>query len=196
MDAPTTTTLLEGLRRPDDRHAWLRFEEQFGPMIVGFARRLGLDEWDAQDAAQETMLAFVEAYRNGRYDREKGRLRNWLFGIAHRKVSRILQHRAQEAAVTDRPAASASLGLIASPDAAETVWEREWQRAILRACVAEVARQVEPTTFAAFELCVIQEHPTEKVAEQLGLTTNAVYIAKNRVMTRIREARRRIEETC
>jgi RNA polymerase sigma factor (sigma-70 family) len=174
--------------------AWQRFEERFRPMVFAFARKLGLNETDAQDAAQETMVAFLEAYRGGRYDRTKGRLRSWLFGIAHRRVIDALRNRAREVRVSDKTELTAFLENIEDTDPAEAVWEREWRRAVLHACVAEVARDVYPETLAAFDLYVLQQWPVERVAEQLGITTNAVYIAKNRVMTRIREIRSRIEE--
>jgi len=71
----TTTRLLEGLCDPEDEALWCEFDAQYRPILVGFARRLGLNVEDAADLAQETLVRFVEAYRAGRYDRGKARLR-------------------------------------------------------------------------------------------------------------------------
>ncbi|HOW18631.1 MAG TPA: RNA polymerase sigma factor [Phycisphaerae bacterium] len=193
MDVITTTTLLDGLHQTTNARAWRRFEERFQPMILAFARKLGLNETDAQDAAQETMMAFVEAYRQGRYDRTKGRLRSWLFGIARRTVADILRRRPREVAVSDATDAEAFIKTVEEPDTAARIWEHEWRCAVLQACVAEVAQDVAPETLAAFDLYVLRQWPAERVAVQLGMTTNAVYLAKNHVLTRIRQIREQIE---
>ncbi|MGB9624501.1 MAG: RNA polymerase sigma factor [Phycisphaerae bacterium] len=193
MDVITTTTLLDGLHQTANARAWRRFEERFHPMILAFARKLGLNETDAQDAAQETMMAFVEAYRQGRYDRSKGRLRSWLFGIARRTVVEIVRRRPREVAVSDATDAGAFIETAEAPDTAARIWEHEWRCAVLQACVAEVAQNIAPETLAAFDLYVLRQWPAERVAEQLGVTTNAVYVAKNHVLTRIRQIREQIE---
>lgn len=193
MDVITTTTLLDGLRETGNVRVWQRFEERFYPMVLAFARKLGLNETDAQDGAQETMATFVEAYRQGRYDRSKGRLRSWLFGIARRTVVDIMRRRPREVAVSDATDTAAFIETVEAPDTAARIWEHEWRCAILQACVSEVARDVEPQTLAAFDLYVLRQWPAEQVAKQLGITTNAVYIAKNHVMTRIRQIREQME---
>ena len=82
MDWITTSTILEGLKEFEGGDAWERLVERFRRPIVSFIRDLGLAESDAEDVAQETLIAFAEAYREGKYDPAKGRLSHWLFGIA------------------------------------------------------------------------------------------------------------------
>ena len=69
----------------------------------------------------------------------------------------------------------------------EAVWEQEWHAAVLRQCLAEIAREVEPSTIAAFERFALRGESAESVARALGLSANAVYGAKRRVLQRIRE---------
>jgi RNA polymerase sigma-70 factor, ECF subfamily len=194
LDTVTSLTLLEGLRNPEDQVAWRRFADRYQPMMLSFARRLRLDDNDALDAAQETMLAFVTAYRREAYDRGKGRLRSWLFGIAHRKIVEIHRRRRKERVLADRSDVTGFLETIESPDAAEPLWEQEWQRAVLQACLAEVGKHVDHDTLESFRLYVLEEWPAEKVAAHLGLSRNAVYINKNRVLNRLRELQRWMEE--
>lgn len=194
LDTVTSLTLLEGLRDSGNREAWERFTERYRPMVVGFAVRLGLSENDAQDASQETMLAFVKGYREGAYNRDKGRLRSWLFGVAHRKTRDIQRRMGRERVMADRSDGSAFLGSIEAPDADQGVWEQEWQRAVLRACLAEVSSYFDANTLKAFELYVLEEWSADGVAEHLGTSRNVVYIGKNRVMSRLRELRRQMEE--
>ncbi|MCH7721132.1 MAG: hypothetical protein IH988_09125, partial [Planctomycetes bacterium] len=89
-------SLLEGLRNTNDHRAWQRFSDRYRPMVVGFASSLGLDDSDAQDAAQDTLLAFTKGYLAGEYDRDKGRLRSWLFGISWRKIRDIQRRQGRE----------------------------------------------------------------------------------------------------
>jgi DNA-directed RNA polymerase specialized sigma24 family protein len=78
----TTTQVLSDLRASNESPAWQEFDRHFRKVVVSFARHSGLAADEAEDAAQETMLAFVKAFRDGKYDSEKGRLRDWLFGVA------------------------------------------------------------------------------------------------------------------
>jgi DNA-directed RNA polymerase specialized sigma24 family protein len=82
----TNTRLLNGLRDPDNRGIWHDFVGRYHPMIVRFAVRQGMREADAQDIAQQTLMTFCTAYQRGKYEREQGRLRYWLFGIARNEI--------------------------------------------------------------------------------------------------------------
>ena len=163
-------------------------------MVLAFSQQLGLEDNDARDAGQETMLAFVRAYRNGGYDRSKGRLRSWLFGIAHRKVIDIFRRRNKERVLADRSDATAFLESIESPERASGVWEHEWKQAVLRACMAEVAKHVDEKTLESFRLYVLEEWPPAKVAEHLRIARSTVYCNKTRVMNRLRDLQRQMEE--
>ena len=191
----TNTDLLVGLRDRDNAVAWSQFFERYQPMLVCFAKRLGLNESDAQDAAQETLMAFVSSYREGGYDRERGRLRTWLFGIASHKVRDMQRKRNREMVITDNADSTAFLNKIPDDEHLSRVWEAEWQQAIVRHCLTEVRKQVKPRTMEAFELFALQGLPAEQVAARLGMTENAVWIAKNRVLTRLREMQKQIEDT-
>ena len=77
----TTSALLDGLLEPGNEAIWREFDGRYRPIIFAFTRKLGLDESDAADVAQEAMLRFVQEYRAGKYDRQRGRLRSWIIGI-------------------------------------------------------------------------------------------------------------------
>jgi RNA polymerase sigma-70 factor, ECF subfamily len=195
MNTITNTDLLVGLKDRNNDSVWQDFFSRYQPMLVAFAKRLGLREDDAQDAAQEALMAFVSAYREGGYDRDKGRLRTWLFGIASHKI-RDLQRkrRGKEIMIVDNPDTTGFFNKVPDDQEVSGVWDAEWQKAMLRQCMEEVRKQVKPNTMKAFELFAVQGLPAEKVAEQLGITENAVWIAKNRVLSRLREVQKFMEE--
>ncbi|TAJ23844.1 MAG: sigma-70 family RNA polymerase sigma factor, partial [Planctomycetota bacterium] len=149
---------------------------------------------DADDVAQETLLAFADGFRAGRYDVEKGRLSRWLFGIAFRQIQRARATRGRRAA--EAPLANEHSGGVAEPAdeaAATRSWDAEWERAILAQCVERARGEVQPQTFRAFELTAFEDRDAADVARELALDVKAVYNAKHRLLKRIRELRRSIE---
>ncbi len=194
MDWLTTSTILDRLRDFEDRTAWDRFADRFHKPLVSFARKTGLTSADAEDVAQEILLTFAQRYRDGNYDRTKGRLRHWLFGIAYRQnlgVRRKLARQRAKAA----PVADTSFWADV-PDEAEAskTWDREWEQALFQRCLQRVRNDLKPATVRAFEMLVLEQRPAAEVAAELKMTRNAVFIAKHRVLSRLRELRRDWEE--
>jgi RNA polymerase sigma-70 factor (ECF subfamily) len=190
----TNTALLVGLQDPQNELIWQEFFARYQPLLISFARRLGLNEQDAQDAAQETLLAFTTAYRAGRYKRDKGRLRTWLSGIATNKIRDIQRRRGKELAVGGRDDTTDFMNQIVDDHTMSEIWEAEWQRAVVAQCMAEVRAEVEPKTMRAFELVAMKGWPADKVAEELGITRNAVYLAKSHVLSRMQSLQAQLEE--
>jgi RNA polymerase sigma-70 factor (ECF subfamily) len=185
----TSTDLLEGLRAPENRTVWQQFVDRYQPMIANYARhgfRLSLD--DAEEAAQATLIAFAEAYQRGRYDREKGQLRKWLFGIATNQIQNVLRKKARNREVQlDGSSGVDVLGQVPDENRLEAQWEEDWRRAVYRQCLAEVRAQFDPRTVEAFVQYGQQGRPAEEVAEALSMTRNAVFVSKHRILKRIRE---------
>ena len=185
MDWMTTSTILENLRDYRNRVAWDRFVGRFHRPILSFARDLGLGDADSEDVAQEALLAFAKAYREGRYDRFKGRLNKWLFGIVYRQVLHARHQWAQrKAEVQVGNDATYWFGLPDKKNAQQS-WNITWQESILQHCLDQVRHEVEPKTFRAFEMTALAKRRPAEVAEQLGITRNAVFIAKHRVLQRL-----------
>jgi len=191
----TTTTVLDRLRDANDHSAWSSFMERFRAPIAAFSKKMGLRGADADDVTQETMIAFLEAYRQNSYERGRGRLSHYLFGIAHNKILAARRKIAtREVQVSASGDGTSFWSELPGADAAQDVWEREWRQAVLAQCLERTAREVSPQTFEAFRLVVFENQEPARVAEQLGMTRNAVFIAKHRVGTRLRELRSIIEE--
>ena len=191
----TSATLLAELRESENRTVWQQYVDRYRPVIVGYARRRGLSDEEAQDAAQETLMLFSRAYVDGKNEREKGRLRKWLLAIAHNQISNAFRRRNKhEVQVVDRPDETAFFARIGDGKASEDIWEQEWRQGVLQACLDEVRQQVDAKTMQAFVETSVGGTPAGEVAERLGITRNAVYLARHHVLKRIREMIPKMEE--
>jgi RNA polymerase sigma-70 factor (ECF subfamily) len=190
----TSTTLLEGLRDPGNQTVWLQFVDRYRPLILKYGQRLGLSGEDAEDVAQTSLIGFCESYRGQKYERERGRLREWLFGIVHNQVRNWQRRQGRGGAAVSETKAEGLLGGLESRESLEQVWEEEWRGAVARACMDEVRREVQESTFRAFELFVLEGRPAEEVSAELGISPNAVYGAKRRILRRVRELKPFMED--
>ena len=183
----TTSVLLEQLRNFEDS-AWQLFEARFRRPLLRFARAAGLPAADAEDVTQETLLAFAESYRADRYQRDRGRLCNWLFRIARHKVVDSLRNQGRRAR-HEAPEAQHSSFWNKVPEEAsrEAAWDDIWEESLLAECTQRVQQEVSESTWRAFELTALQAQPAAQVAEQLNLSRNAVFLAKHRVIQRLRK---------
>lgn len=182
----TSATLLARLVDPADRTCWQLYVDRYRPLIVSFSRARGLDTEEAEDFAQTALLEFARAVRAGRYDIEKGRLRTWLFGIVRHQLQNFRRARRR---VSGGEEELQTRHDVASEDECERerAWDAEWRKAVLAQCLREVRAMVEPQTFAAFQAFALEERSASDVARELGISENAVFGCKRRVLQRLRE---------
>lgn len=189
----TNTEILNDLRR-GDQQVWHHFDKRYRPVIVNFAKRAGLGVQDADDAAQEALAAFVDAFRKGKYEREKGRLRHWLFGIAR---NQILKSQRRKHGVRTVPSESDGTGPLTGAPAAdsfEEIWDSEWRGAVLRDCFATCRQKHDDETVRIVEMLTFDKLEVDQVAANLGVTVGKVNSAKHRVLKTLREIRATIEK--
>lgn len=193
MLTTTNTVLLEGLQDPKNEDVWREFDARYRPVVLAFARRLGLDDADAADAAQEAMLEFVQGYRAGKYERSRGRLRSWIFGIAKHRAADIRRSSARRREARGESA----IVSVPSDDRQTEIWEEEWRRAIIQHAMTELraATKVNPKTIRAFELVALGGRRPAEVAEELEMTVNDVYVARSRVLDKLQSIISELEET-
>ena len=183
----TTTRLLDALKERDNQPAWAHIDSRYRPVIAGTARRLGLSEADADETAQRTLAEFVRVYREGRYDRSKGRLSSWILGIAHRTALRV-RHEGRRAAHVDLDHAEDPAQPGHDESALRSIWTDERDRSIL-ARAFDMLREdsaLDPRTILAFELVAMRGVPAPEAASQCGMSVDQVYVARTRITKRLR----------
>ena len=183
----TTTIVLEELKSSEDGDAWRTFCSHFRPMLVKFGKKLGLSTSHAEDAAQEVIIAFIKAFRTGKYNREKGRLRGWLFGIAGKVVRTFHRRRPREQLVVNDETGTSFWDTIEDEDAIKHTWNIEWRRMVIQYSLEGARKKFKPNVFNAFELYAMMDNPVDEVAKKLNISRDAVYLAKHKVLAFIRK---------
>lgn len=187
----TTTAMLDALHDPAAAEVWEEFDARYRPVLIGFARNLGMDDADAADVAQETLTRFLEQYRSGKYERDRGRLGAWLVGIAR---YRVLDVRRKD---RKRPLRGESAMIDLDDEKGLTeVWEDERRKAILRQAMDRLREgsRTDEKTISAFEMLFVHGMTAQAVAEELGMSVQGVYVAKSRIAERLQKIVGQIEQ--
>jgi RNA polymerase sigma factor (sigma-70 family) len=195
-DFPVTrASLLVRLRDPEDDAAWVEFIDLYAPLVYGYARKQGLQEADAADLSQEVLGAIAGSVNRLDYDPARGAFRNWLFTIVRRKLLNWRrQSRRNLAKVTDASVLQI-LEKCSEPEATEAEWDAEWEQRLFAWACEEVQRTVNRTTWQAFWRTAVDGQPGKAVAADLGTTVAAVYLARRRVLTRLRELVQSVQQS-
>lgn len=184
LTTTTTTQLIADLHDPSNAAAWTDFDARYRPVLQRLALKLGFAGDDADELAQQTLAEFCRAFRDGLYQRERGRLRAWLLGIA-RNIALGMRRRRPAA----RVGGNSALDELPADSELTRIWEEEREREIFAQAMRRLreATRLDDNTIRAFELYAIQGLPVADVAEQCGLTVDMVYVVKNRLTKRLRE---------
>lgn len=187
-DSPLTrASLLLQLRDGANQPAWQEFARMYGPVVYGFARKRGLQDADAADLMQDVLRSVSSAIARLDYDRNQGTFRGWLFTITRNKVFNFLSAR------RIRPQGSGDTSthrlLDEKPDATADGddWEMEYQRRLAGLAMDRIKSEFQENTWRAFQLTAVEGRAAAEVAQQIGMSPGAIYVAKSRVLVRLKE---------
>ena len=188
IDLPQTRlSLVVRLRDPADSAAWHTFVDVYAPAVFAFARRGGLQAADAADLTQDVCRNVANAMRSSQYDADRGRFHGWLFAIVRNQLKMF--RRAQS-----RRPRGADLPNEVPDDSAAENWDLECRRHLFAWACDNVKPAVKPNTWTAFWRTAVDGASAETVAKETGMTPAAVYLAKSRVLARLREAVSAVED--
>lgn len=190
----TNETLLDRVKRVDAHDAWREFFHAYGSAILRYAQKLGLSEHQAEEVLQETMVALMRQLPDFCYDPRKGKFRNFLLTIVHRKSLAALRRAKGQPDVSldsEDPWGARALHDILPATAGradEAAAEERWRDAIMEDALARLADDpaLAETTWPVFRAYVVENRPVAEVAAEFGLKENAVYQIRNRLLRRMR----------
>lgn len=182
----TSESLIARVKDPRDAQAWTEFAAIYRPVVIRLAQRRGLQDADAQDVAQKVLLAVAQAI--GRWEpRPNQPFRAWLTKVARNAILNALTRRPPDAG-TGLSAVAEQLNQVAQEDAQTTAeLVLETRRELFRYAAEQIRDEFAPTTWDMFWKTEVNGKSVAEVAEELGRTPGAVYVARCRVMQRLRQ---------
>ncbi len=189
MEPSTRLSLVLRLRDRRDEAAWAEFVEIYEPLIYRLAHRKGLQDADARDLCQEVFSAVARAIQRWDPDPAKGRFRAWLFRIARNRLIDLLARQRRQVRGTGHTGVQELLEAQPAEEEHQALAEfhAEFQRRAFRWAAAQVRQEFTDSTWLAFWKTGVEHRPVAAVAEELGLSMGAVYIARSRVLARLRD---------
>ena len=184
---PTRASLLERLKNWDDSASWKDFFYTYWKLIYGVARKAGLNDAEAQDVVQETIISVAQKMPQFAYDPKVGSFKGWLMRLTEWRLTDQFRKKQYEKRGQRLPREEALSGAdlerhLETPDLNfEEMWDREWERHVLEAALLKVRNQVDPLHFQLFQLHVLKAMPADEVARRLEVKLPAVYFAKYKV---------------
>jgi RNA polymerase sigma factor (sigma-70 family) len=179
------------VRLPDaaDARAWDDFVALYAPLVYRLARKHGLQPADSDDLVQDVLAAVARSVETWLARDDRGPFRAWLLRIAKNTAMNALTRQKHKATGSGDSDVARRLAQQASKNGdAGTEFDLEYRRELFRWAAERVREEVTDRTWQAFWRSTVEEQPIAAVAEQLEMSVGSVYIARSRVMARMREA--------
>jgi RNA polymerase sigma factor (sigma-70 family) len=188
---PTRASLLERLKDLGDQGSWNEFYQTYRGLIYSVAHRAGLNETDAEEVVQDTVIAVARKMPGFRYDPAVDSFKGWLLTVTRWRILDQLKKRQQLASqtlntsttITDEGTRTNVVERFPDPAGFDlaAIWDEEWERNLLQTALDRIKRQVHPQHYEIYHLHVILGQPLREVTRALGVNAGRVYLAKHRV---------------
>lgn len=177
--ATTSLTLLDQLQSSNPGAAWDEFVAIYSPLLMKWNREAGLQESDAEDVAQETLSNVFQ--KIGGFSRQReGSFRKWLKKMAYHRVCR---HRRK--LENNLPLEEAEDADLAVPSAEESDYAENYYYDVLESALRYVFREFRELSWRAFLDTILRNRPIQEVADEMGISVTAIYVARCRIVSRI-----------
>ncbi len=184
----TSPSLLHQLQDAPDAHGWQRLVDLYTPLMLGWLRRYGMKDSDADDVIQETLTVVFRKLPNFRREPQTGAFRSWLRRITVNCLRDYWKSRKSRREAAGDTRMDDMLGQLQDPNSGlSRVWDEEHDLHVMNHLLTRIRGQFSPQTWTAFERVARDGANPQEVADELGITVNAVFIANSRVLARLRQ---------
>jgi RNA polymerase sigma factor (sigma-70 family) len=184
----TRPSLLVQMRDARNQCAWGEFVEIYSPLVYGFARKRGLQDADAVDVTQDVLGIVSRSIGKFDYARERGSFRGWLFTIVrHELHDWFAKQRSAAIGAGNSLEAQQFEDLPDTNHSLSKLWNLEHEQRLFAWAAEKVRLEVQETTWKAFWKTTVENQSGQEVATELQMSVAAVYLAKSRVMARLKE---------
>ena len=186
MDETRQSLLLRA--QTGETNAWKDLTDLYRPLILGWLNRQGVPARDLEDLSQEVLVSVVKHLPSFQHSGHRCAFRSWLRTIVCSRTTDYWRAAALATQAQGGSGATAALQQLADPDSElNRRWDEEHDRYVLDCLLDLVEEEFEPVTLQAFRRLALAGLSGAEVAQELGLSVAAVYVAKSRVLQRIRQ---------
>jgi RNA polymerase sigma factor (sigma-70 family) len=200
---PTRQSLLSRLKDWEDHQSWKEFFDTYWKLIYRTASKAGLNDLEAQEVVQDTMLSVARHMPGFKYREKHGSFKSWLLLLTRWRIGDKLRLRDGEAEQSHNrhPGGDCSSELeemenFADPRTLnlEAEWDADWEMNLLEAALAQVKATIDPKMYQMFDCYVLKEWPVSRVSRALNVNATQVYLAKHRINRLVKKAVTRLRE--
>jgi RNA polymerase sigma-70 factor (ECF subfamily) len=186
MDVTRQSLLIRA--QAGDEGAWQDLTDLYRPLIVGWLRYQAVPADEVDDLVQDILLSVVQNLSSFRHSGRRGAFRSWLRTIAYNRACDFWRARGRQALASGDSGVAETLRQLEDADSAlNRQWDEEHDQYVLRCLLDVMALEFETSTVQAFRRVALEGASSEQAAQELGLSVGAVYIAKSRVLHRLRQ---------
>src|SRR5262249_35132192 len=138
-----------------DPGAWREFVRLYGPLLMGWCRRWGLQDADADDVTQTVLLKLAGRLRTFEYDPTR-RFRGYLRAVAQNAWGDLLSARRRAVPGSGDSAVEDALASAPARDDLAAWLEAAYDQELLDLASERVRARVEPQTWGAFRLTALE----------------------------------------
>jgi RNA polymerase sigma factor (sigma-70 family) len=196
---PTRSSLLKRLKNVDDREGWFDFFNTYWKLIYDAARKAGLNDTEAQEVVQETVISVARKIPEFRYEPAVCSFKTWLLQAIRWRILDERRRRQREERRRAEPAGDqtgeSSLEQVPDPLAGrvDEILEEEWKKHLLELGLARLKERVRPIHYQIFDLLVFQDWPAAEISRKLRVSAAQVYVTKYRLNNLLRKEVQKLE---
>ena len=190
-DSPKTrNSLILRLKEPADAEAWFQFCEIYQPLILRIAKSRGLQTADASDLAQDVFIRVAKSVQRWKPDPNKGSFRGWIGTIARNLTIDFMRQQKRQPVSANDPAMQNLPERCAESD----FYDAEYEKQLFAWAAEKIKPSFQPNTWQAFWRTAVEQQDVSEVADSLGISTGAIYMARSRVIAKLRKTVERFSE--
>jgi RNA polymerase sigma-70 factor (ECF subfamily) len=190
----TRETLLARLEDQSDRDAWDQFSALYAPVIYRLARGRGMQDADAQDLTQHVLITVARAIPRWQSNGEGTRFRRWLRRVTKNATINALTRKPRDLAAGGSSRINRLREHPEQDSEASEAIDWESRREVYRLASLKLRREIQSETWEIFARTVVDGESVQAVSIATGKSVGSIYVAKCRVLNRLRELARELED--
>ena len=183
----TSLSLLKRLQQQPDGVAWQQLVDIYAPLIGRWLARSPLQQADHDDLVQEVLRVVVQKLPDFQRRRE-GSFRAWLRMVTINCLREFWRSSQRHPVATGDSDFLQQLQELADPHSElAQAWDAEHDRYLVRRLFELIEPQFASTSRQAFRRVVLGGQKPTAVAAELGVSVNAVLLAKSKILRQLRK---------